>query len=41
MTHCYVCGGVCNGQYWVKRRVGKVEVLAMVCKVCLKAEVSL
>lgn len=39
MTHCYLCGCSCTDQYWVKCKIGKVEVLAMVCKLCLKTEV--
>ena len=37
---CYFCGERCTGEFWTKCNLGKVEVLAAVCKICLKKEVS-
>lgn len=38
---CYYCGAHCNGEYWKQTKVGKVEVLAVVCKMCMRAEVAI
>lgn len=37
---CYYCGAKCSGQYWMRVHLGKVEVLAGVCKLCLRQEVT-